>query len=143
MNPGRVILCSLVSLVLVPAVALAAAKPGSYSGVSNASIFEYGDTEPRTDKGKVTFTVRSDKVLNFRVTGQRFMCGTGHQEVPITVRTIKLNSSGKGTATYNNPDVGAFTVAITVTSGGKASGTLKPTGLCQREYPGRFTAKRG
>jgi hypothetical protein len=36
-----------------------AATPGSYSGTSiNKEIYLYGDIEPRTDKGKVTFSAK-------------------------------------------------------------------------------------
>jgi hypothetical protein len=93
----------------------------------------------------VSFTVRSSKVLNFKVRGQRFQCGPP-SEVPVTVKTIRLNSRGKGSANYKDPNVGTLKVTITVTSAGKASGAVrKPpsaTGLCSPDYPVRFTAKR-
>jgi hypothetical protein len=140
---NRALLCSLIALAVLPAAAYAAAKPGSYNGVSSASINpEYGSVARPTDKGKVTFTVRSGKVSSFRLKGQKFGCSASSYEIPVFVRTIKLNASGKGTATYTNPDVGAFKIAITVTSTGKASGSVKPTGLCQTESTARFTAKR-
>ena len=113
------------------ASALAAAEPGSYNGASsNNQIYRYGDIEPRTDKGKVTFSVTSKAVVTFKLTGQEIMCGASPYVVPVTVAKIKLNSSGLGNGTYTNPDVGAFKVAIKVTSTGRASGTITPDGLC-------------
>jgi hypothetical protein len=137
------VLCTLVCLVLVPTAALAAAKAGSYRGVTSASVFsDPGQTAPRTEKGKVTFTVRSNKVVSFSVKGQHLSCGHGTQVIPIAVRTIKLSSAGKGKATYTDPAVGPFQIAITVSSTGKASGKIQPMGLCNHEYPIRFSAKR-
>jgi hypothetical protein len=93
----------------------------------------------------VSFTFRSSKVRNFKVRGQLFQCGPPN-EIPVTVRTIRLNSRGKGSANYKDPNVGTLKVTITVKSSGKASGTVrKPpsaTGLCNPDYPVRFTAKR-
>jgi hypothetical protein len=142
---NRLLLLALISFAAVPAVALAAAKPGSYSGTSSGKYIQVGSAEEPTDKGKVTFTVRSNKVLNFRLRGQRMNCGPA-PEVPVTVKTIRLNSSGKGSAIYKDPNVGTLKVSITVTSTGKASGTIRrpasATGLCDPDYPVRFTAKR-
>lgn len=138
---NRLLICSLVSLAALPAVALAAAKPGSYSGVSSGSIPPaYGSETPRTDKGKVTFTVRSNKVVNLRLKAQKFTCGGQPNDIPITVETIKLNASGKGSATFTHPVMGPFKITITVTSGGKASGKISPRGLCDSTV--KFTAKR-
>lgn len=143
MKRNRVVLISLAALVIAPGTAHAAAKPGSYSGVSRASIFkDPQQAEPITDKGKVTFRVSGGNVLDFRLKGQKFQCGPGHAEVPVKVRTIKLGSSGKGTATYSNSILGRFKIAIKVTSRGAASGTVKPKGLCNDDYPARFTARR-
>jgi hypothetical protein len=93
----------------------------------------------------VTFTVRSNKVLNLRLREQLIQCGPP-AEVRLTVKTITLNSSGKGTATYRDPNVGQLNVSITVRSNGTASGTIRrpasATGLCNPDYPVRFTAKR-
>ncbi|MEK6230212.1 MAG: hypothetical protein AABM43_13405 [Actinomycetota bacterium] len=142
---NRLLLVALVSLTAIPAVAFAAAKPGSYSGTSSAKYIQVGSPTEPTDKGKVTFGVGSNKVRNFRLRGQQMNCGGG-PVVPVTVKTIKLNSRGKGSATREQPDVGYLTVKITVTSAGKASGTIrKPSnkpGLCNPDYPVRFTAKR-
>jgi hypothetical protein len=142
---NRLLLLAFISLASIPAIALAAAKPGSYSGTSSGKYIQVGSATEPTDKGKVTFTVRSSKVLNFRLRGQRMNCGPA-PEVPVTVKTIKLNSSGKGSATYKDPNVGSLKVSITVTSTGKASGTIRrpasAVGLCDPDYPVRFTAKR-
>jgi hypothetical protein len=125
------------------ASALAAAKTGSYSGTSsNKEIYLYGDIEPRTDKGKVTFSVKSSpkRVVNFKLKDQQFMCGPGPHVVPVTVAKMKLNSSGRGKGTYKDPNVGEFKVAIKVTSTGRASGTITPVGLCSGVA--KFSAKR-
>jgi hypothetical protein len=141
----RLLLLALISLASLPAVALAAAKPGSYSGTSKAKYVQVGSATEPTDTGKVTFTVRSSRVLNFRMRGQQMNCGPG-PVVPVTVKTIKLNSSGKGSALYKDPNVGTLKVSITVTSTGRASGTIRrppsAVGLCNPDYPARFTAKR-
>jgi len=141
----RYLLCSLLALAAIPGVAFAAAKPGTYSGTSSGKYIQVGQAEEPTDRGKVSFTVRNSKVLNFKVKGQLFQCGPP-AEIRVTVKTIRLNSKGKGSATYKDPNVGTLKVTITVTSAGKASGTVrKPpsaTGLCSSDYPVRFTAKR-
>ena len=141
----RLVLASLLALAAIPAVAFAAAKPGTYKGTSSGKYIQVGQAEEPTDQGKVSFTVKSSKVLNFKVRGQLFQCGPP-SEIPVTVKTIKLNSKGKGSANYKDPSVGTLKVTITVTSAGKASGTVrKPpsaTGLCDSDYPVRFTAKR-
>jgi hypothetical protein len=141
----RFLLASLLALAAIPAVAFAAAKPGTYSGTSSGKYIQIGQAEEPTDRGKVSFTVRRSKVLNFKVRRQRFQCGTP-SEIPVTVRTIRLNSRGKGAANYKDPSVGTLRVTIRVTSTGKASGTVRrppsATGLCSSDYPVRFTAKR-
>jgi hypothetical protein len=141
----RFVLLALVSLAAVPAVALAAAKPGSYAGKSSAKYVQVGSATEPTDHGKVAFTVRSSKVLNFRLKGQQMNCGPG-PVVPVSVKTIKLNSLGKGSALYKDPNVGTLKVSIKVTSSGKASGTIRrppsAIGLCNPDYPVHFTAKR-
>jgi hypothetical protein len=141
----RLLLLTLISLGCLPAVALAAAKPGSYSGKSSAKYVRVGLATEPTDTGKVTFTVRRNKVRNFRLKGQQMNCGPA-PVVPVTVETIKLNSAGRGSALYKNPNIGTLKVRIRVTSAGKASGTIRrPTsavGLCNPDYPVRFTAKR-
>jgi hypothetical protein len=139
--PTRLLVLAALFTLALTASALAAAKPGSYSGTSvNDDIYRYGDIEPQTDKGKVTFTVKSNRVLKFKVAGQEFMCGAGPQTIPVTVAKIKLSSTGRGKGTYTDPNVGAFKVAIKVTSRGRASGTITPTGLCNGAAT--FTAKR-
>ena len=142
----RFLLASLLALVAIPAVAFGAAKPGTYSGTSKGKYIQVGQAEEPTDRGKVSFTVKSSKVLNFKVRKQLFQCGPP-AEVPVTVKTIKLNSKGKGSANYKDPSIGTLKVTITVTSAGKAKGTVrKPpsaTGLCDSDFPVRFTAKRG
>ncbi len=129
------------TLALSASALAAAAEPGSYNGASsNNRIYRYGDIEPRTDTGKVTFAVTSKAVVTFKLSGQEIMCGASPHVVPVTVAKIKLNSSGHGNGTYTNPDVGAFKVAIKVTSTGRASGTITPVGLCSGVL--QFSAKR-
>ena len=141
----RFLLASLLVLIAVPAVAFAAPKPGTYAGTSSGKYIQVGQAKEPTDRGKVSFTVKSGKVKNFKVRGQLFQCGPP-AEVPVTVKTIKLSSRGKGSATYKDPAVGTLKVTITVTSRGKASGTVRRSpsaiGLCDPDFPVRFTAKR-
>lgn len=141
----RILLVALILLASLPAVALAAPKPGSYSGTSSAKYVQVGSATEPTDTGKVTFRVRNNKVLNFRLRNQQMNCGPG-PVVPVTVETIKLNSLGKGSALYKDPNVGTLKVSIKVTSTGRASGTIRrppsAIGLCNPDYPVRFTAKR-
>ena len=140
-----VLIASLVALAAIPAAALAAAKPGTYKGTSSGKYIQVGQADEPTDRGKVSFKVKSSKVLNFKVRGQLFNCGLPPAEVQVTVKSIKLNSKGKGSANYKDPNVGTLKVTITVTSAGKAKGTIrKPpsaTGLCNSDSPVRFTAK--
>jgi hypothetical protein len=141
----RLLLGTVLALGAVTAVAFAAAKPGSYSGTSSGKYIQVGRANEPTDRGKVSFTVRRSKVVNFKVKGQLFQCGPPN-EIPVTVKTIRLNSKGKGSANYKDPAVGTLKVTIAVTSAGKASGSVrKPSsavGLCDSGYPVRFTAKR-
>ena len=142
---GHVMITRMLALVAVPALVLtasaSAADPGSYSGTSvNKEIYLYGDVEPRTDKGKVTFKVKSNAVKDFKLKTQQVMCGATTAEIPVAVPKIRLNSSGTGKGTYTNPNVGAFEVKITVRDNGKASGTITPTGLCRGKVT--FSAKR-
>ena len=141
----RILALALIALVAVPSMALAAAKPGTYKGVSSGKYVQVGQAEEPTDKGKVAFSVKSSKVLNFKVTGQLFQCGPPN-EIPVSIRTIKLNSKGKGSALYKDPNVGTLRVTITVTSTGKASGTIvrpqSAMGLCNPDYPVKFTARK-
>jgi len=137
----RLILAAAVAATLaVPAVASAAVPSGSYSGTTSGKHQEYGKLEMSTDKGKVTFTVRSGNVVKFKVTGQLFQCGSGGHPITISVAKIKLDGSGRGKATYTNPDVGKFVISIKVTSRGTASGTIVPKGLCSETV--KFSAKR-
>jgi hypothetical protein len=141
----RFLIASLLALAAIPAVAFAAAKPGTYSGTSTGKYIQVGQAEEPTDHGKVSFTVRSSKVLNFKVSKQLFQCGPPNN-IPVTVKSIRLNSKGKGSANFKDPSIGTLKVTITVTSAGKAKGTVrKPpsaTGLCNSDYPVSFTAKR-
>ena len=141
----RFLLASILAFAAIPAVAFAAAKPGTYKGTSSGKYVQVGQAEEPTDRGKVSFTVRSSKVRNFKVKGQLFQCGPP-AEILMTVKTIRLNSKGKGSASYKDPNIGTLKVTITVTSAGKAKGIIrKPpsaTGLCNSDYPVRFTAKR-
>ncbi len=128
----------------VPATALAAPEPGSYRGTSSGTYIQVGQAEEPTDEGKVAFKVRSGKVLDFRVRDQLFQCGPP-AEVPVSVARIRLDDAGKGSATYEHPAVGPLKVTIKVTAAGRASGTIRrprsATGLCNPDYPVRFTAK--
>jgi len=141
----RTVFLALMLAASLPAVAVAAAKPGTYSGASSAKYVQVGSATEPTDTGKVTFRVRSNKVRNFRLKDQQMNCGPG-PVVPVSVDTIKLNSRGKGSAIYKDPNVGTLKVSIRVTSTGKASGTIRrppsAIGLCNPDYPVRFTAKR-
>jgi hypothetical protein len=135
----RILALATVSAVVLSASAWAA-ETGSYSGTSvNKEIYFYGDIEPRTDKGKVTFAVSSRAVKNFKLKAQQVMCGATTAEIPVAVAKIKLNSSGRGKGTYTNPSVGAFEVKIRVRDNGRASGTITPTGLCRGKVT--FSAK--
>ena len=125
---------------LVFTASAAAAKPKPYSGAStNKEIYVYGDTDARTDHGKVTFLGGPKAVTKFKLKGQGFMCGASPAEIPVAVAKIKLNSSGKGKGTYTDPNVGAFKIKIKVRNG-KSSGTITPTGLCSGKVT--FSAKR-
>jgi hypothetical protein len=136
---SRALVLAVVSTFVLSASA-SAAKPRSYSGTSaNKKIYLYGDIDPRTDKGKVTFSGGSDAVTKFKLKGQGFMCGASPAEIPVELAKIKLNSSGKGKGSYTNPNVGGFKIKITVRSG-NASGTITPTGLCSGKVT--FSAKR-
>jgi hypothetical protein len=140
---GRAMIIRTLALAAVPAFALAAAasaaEPGSYGGTSvNKEIYLYGDVEPRTDKGKVAFKVKSNVVKGFKLTKQQIMCGATTAEIPVAVSKIKLNASGQGKGTYTNPSVGAIEVKIRVRDNGKASGTITPKGLCSGKVT--FTA---
>jgi hypothetical protein len=141
----RFLLATLLALAAIPVAAFAAAKPGTYSGTSKGKYIQVGQADEPTDRGKVSFTVRKNKVRNFKVRKQLFQCGPPN-EIAVTVKTIRLNSKGKGSANYKDPSIGTLKVTITVTSAGKAKGTVrKPpsaTGLCDPDYPVRFTAKR-
>ena len=141
----RILVVAALALAAVPAAAFAAAKPGTYSGTSNGKYIQVGQAEEPTDRGKVSFTVKSGRVLDFKVRKQLFQCGPP-AEVPVTVKSIKLNAKGKGTGTYKSAEIGTLKVTIRVTSAGKASGTVrKPPsamGLCNSDYPVRFSAKR-
>ena len=137
---------ALVAIILAASAttAFAAAKPGSYAGTSKGKYIQVGQAEEPTDKGKVTFRVSKNKVLNFKVRKQLFQCGAA-AEVPVTVEKIALNGRGKGSAIYEDPNVGPLKVTIKVTSEGKASGrVVRPSngaGLCSPDFPVTFTAK--
>ena len=127
--------------LLVPAVALGAAKAGSYSGTSSVKIpIVVGYTETtRTDKGKVAFKVSGAKVTGFKVTGQQAFCGGQSPVVDVRIASIKLSAAGSGTGNTTNPNLGPIKVTIKVTAAGKATGTIEYAGLCKSSAP--FTAK--
>jgi hypothetical protein len=137
---------ALISTAAVPAAAHAAAKAGSYSGTTSGKYIQVGGATEPTDKGKVTFSVKGSKVENFKVRGQLFNCGLPPAQLELTVKTIKLNASGKGSATHKDQLVGSLKVSISVSSKGSASGTIvrpkSAAGLCNPESPVKFTAKR-
>ncbi len=138
---SRSLLAIALLALLVPAVALGAAKAGSYSGTSSVKIpivVGYKETT-RTDKGKVAFKVRGAKVTAFKVTGQQAFCGGQSPEIDVRIASITLSAAGSGTGNTTDPNVGPIKVTIKVTSGGKATGTIKYAGLCQSSAP--FTAK--
>ena len=131
------------TFTLVLSASASAATPGSYSGPSvNKEIYLYGDIDPRTDKGKVTFNVKSNgrTVTKFKLKAQQIMCGATTAEVPVSIPKIQLNSAGKGKGTYEDPSVGEFEVRIRFRDTGKATGTITPTGLCSGKVT--FSAKR-
>ena len=132
----------LAALIAVPGVAHAAAPGGSYKGVSTGKVWDRAAMDDVVDKGTVTFSVRSNVVRSFRLTGQKFMCGGQPVEVKVAAAKIKLNSSGRGTATYSNDLLGSFKISITVKSTGRASGTITPKNLCSDDYGVKFTAKK-
>ena len=135
----RTLALAALSTLVLSSSALAA-KSGPYGGDSvNKEIYVYGDLEPRTDKGKVTFKGKSNAVKKFKLKGQQFMCGSQPIVVPVSLAKIELNAAGKGKAVYTNPNVGAFDVTIKVRNNGKASGTITPTGLCSGKVT--FSAK--
>jgi hypothetical protein len=126
---------------LVLSASASAAEPGSYGGTSvNEEIYLYGDIEPRTDEGKVTFKVKSNAVKKFKLKTQQFMCGATTAEVRVSVARIELNGKGKGKGTFSDPSVGEFEVKIKVRDNGKASGSITPTGLCSGKVT--FSAKK-
>ena len=99
----RALVLAAVPVVLLVASA-SAAQPGSYSGTSvNKEIFLYGDVDPRTDKGKVTFKVRAHAAKEFKLKAQQFMCGATTAEIPVTVPKITLNATGQGKGTLHGP----------------------------------------
>ena len=136
---------ALIALVAFPALAFAAAKPGSYAGTSSSTVDVYGGGT-KVDKGKVTFTVKNNKVSKLKLSGQEMQCNAGAAEFPLSAPVIKLNSKGKGSVTYKDQMVGSLKITITVTSTGTASGTIKnpsmSTGLCRPDRPVKFTAKK-
>ena len=142
----KIIAVALVVLTAIPAVALAAAKPGSYAGTSTSTVNVYGGGT-KVDKGKVSFAVsKAGKVTKFKIAGQEMQCNAGAAEFPVSVPAFKLNSSGKGSITYKDPMLGSLKLTMTVTSAGKATGTLMnpsmKTGLCQPDHPVKFTAAK-
>jgi hypothetical protein len=138
---SRLLTLALALALAIPAVAQAAVKTGAYSGTSSGKFQEYGQLEMSTDKGKVAFRVAPGRVVkSFKITGQKIQCGAGGQEVAISIAKIKLNTSGKGNATYSDPSLGKFKVTITVTGRGTASGRVVPQNLCSESIS--FRAKR-
>lgn len=141
---NRLVVLAVAALAAVPAAAVAAASPGRYSGTSSAKYIQVGSATEPTDRGRLTFTLRGSRVLDFRLRGQQMNCGPG-PVVDVTVRSIRLNNSGRGIATYRDPNIGTLRVSIRVTSTGRASGTVRrpasATGLCDPDYPVRFTAR--
>ena len=137
-------LIALATLVALPTAAHAAAPAGSYKGTSSGKYIQIGSADEPTDKGKVSFTVKKNKVRDFKLRKQLIQCGPP-AEVPVDVAVIKLNSAGKGSATFEDPAIGALKVSITVKDSGKASGTIKAqagASLCDPDYPVKFTAKK-
>jgi hypothetical protein len=114
----------------LPLAALAAPQGGAYTGKSKAKVQGYAEDAPHTDRGKVTFRVRGGDVHKLRIKGQEASCGGQTPEVTIKIEKIELSDSGKGKATYQEPIMGPIDVTIAVTSGGRATGTVKYGGLC-------------
>ena len=68
----------------------------------------------------------------FKLQGQKFMCGDSAFVVPVSVAKIRLDSAGWGKGTFTDPIVGPFTVKIKVRDKGKASGDFYMNGLSGR-----------
>jgi hypothetical protein len=140
----KTLLVTLMILAALPAIALAAAKPGLYAGTSSSTVDVYGGTT-KVDKGKITFTVKSNKVSKLQLKGQEMQCNAGAAEYDLKVPAFKLNSKGKGSFSWKDQMVGSLKITITVSSTGKAVGTIKnpsmSTGLCRPDRPVKFTAK--
>ena len=139
----RKLLPALAGLALViPAVALATPKAGSYAGTSSVKIpVVVGLNETtRTDKGKVAFKVSGKLVTAFAVTGQQAFCGGQSPDVDFKIKSITLSSSGSGSGRTTDPNLGPISVKLKVTATGTASGTITYAGLCKSSAP--FTAKR-
>ncbi|MCU0254922.1 MAG: hypothetical protein MUE47_10350 [Acidobacteria bacterium] len=137
----RVIALSCALAAAAPGVAHGAAKPGAYKGTSKGRYVQVGQAKEPTDTGRVSFRVSANKVSDLRLRGQLVQCGPPN-EIPVTVRSIRLNAQGKGTGRYDDPDVGRFDVTITVTSTGRATGRIVGRGLCSSQYPVTFSARR-
>jgi hypothetical protein len=137
----RVLIPIAAIAMVVPAVALAAPKAGTYAGTSSVKIpivVGYKETT-RTDKGKVSFKVSAGKVKSFAVKGQQAFCGGQSPNVDFKIASISLSSAGSGTGNTTDPNMGPIKVTVKVTKAGKASGTITYAGLCKSTAP--FTAK--
>ena len=137
------VVLSLAALAALPAAALAAAPNGAYKGSSTGKVYDRATMDDVVDKGTVTFSVSSNVVKSFKVAGQKFMCGGQPIEVKITAAKIKLDSSGRGKATFKEPSLGSFKISITAKSTGRATGSVIAVNLCDGEnYPVKFTARK-
>jgi hypothetical protein len=99
----RTLVLAAVSTLVFTASA-AAAKPKPYSGAStNEKIYVYGDTDARTDHGKVTFLGGSNAVTRFKLKGAGVHVRREPGRDSGGGATIKLNSNGKGRAPTRTP----------------------------------------
>lgn len=74
---------SLLALAAVPAAAFAAAKHGTYSGTSSGKYIQVGQAEEPTDRGRVSFGVKSTLRLTIKVTSAGKATGTVHRPASV------------------------------------------------------------
>ncbi len=138
------------ALGLTAPLALAAIKDGAYKGTSKGTI-EVMVPDPvlfkkfvkRTDKGKVSFSVKRGAIKSFSLKGQKSMCGGQTPDVDIKLSSLRMSGDGgAGKGVYTHPALGPQTVTVKLGSKGTATGTIKYGGLCAKATA-TFTAKIG
>ena len=121
---------ALACLVAVPAVALAAAKQGAWTGqaTSTDSDFKYG---------KVTFRVSGSTIRNLKIEGVTVSGCGGYKTVFVPRARIR---GTKFSATYKPvPDVDDTIIVRGTISGRTAKGTFSEGPACVGK--GKFTAR--